>query len=168
MPSKKLQVFVLSTYVDLREERQTAVEAILLAGHIPAGMELFAAGSESQLDVVRRWIDESDVYMLILGGRYGSIEPKSGKSYTQVEYEYAAEKGKPLFALVMTDAVLDEKVRAAGLAVAGRNEVGPVPRPIAAGASLSGRGSLLRVLFARVDAPDAVAAARRGSTIRGR
>jgi hypothetical protein len=38
---KKLQVFVSSTYEDLREERQAAVEAILTAGHIPAGMRDF-------------------------------------------------------------------------------------------------------------------------------
>jgi hypothetical protein len=49
---KKLQVFVSSTYSDLREERQAAVEAILTAGHIPAGMELFAAGDQSQMNVI--------------------------------------------------------------------------------------------------------------------
>jgi hypothetical protein len=86
---KKLQVFVSSTFSDLQEERQAAVEAILTAGHIPAGMELFAAGDESQMNVIKRWIDESDAYMLILGGRYGSIEPMTQKSYIQLEYEYA-------------------------------------------------------------------------------
>ena len=89
---KKLQVFISSTYSDLHGERQAAVEAILTTGHIPAGMELFAAGDESQMNVIRRWIDESDVYMLILGGRYGSIEQKTQKSYIHLEYEYAAEK----------------------------------------------------------------------------
>jgi predicted Na+-dependent transporter len=49
---KKLQVFVSSTYMDLREERQAAVEAILTAGHIPAGMKLFAAGDDSQMKVI--------------------------------------------------------------------------------------------------------------------
>jgi hypothetical protein len=82
---KRLQVFVSSTYTDLIEERQAAVEAILTAGHIPAGMELFAAGDESQLEVIKQWIDESDIYLLILGGRYGSVEKSSGKSYTQIE-----------------------------------------------------------------------------------
>ena len=53
---KKLQVFVSSTYTDLILERQAAVEAILTAGHIPAGMELFAAGDESQMEVIQRWI----------------------------------------------------------------------------------------------------------------
>lgn len=89
---KKLQVFISSTFNDLIEERQAAVEGILNAGHIPAGMELFKSGNESQLETVKRWIDESDVYLLILGGRYGVIEPESGKSYTHVEYEYALEK----------------------------------------------------------------------------
>src|SRR5437588_2999922 len=92
---KKLQVFVSSTFTDLREERQAAVEAILTAGHIPAGMELFAAGDETQLQVIHRWIDESDVFLLILGGRYGSIDPSSGKSYIQLEYEHAVSLGKP-------------------------------------------------------------------------
>jgi len=46
---KRLQVFVSSTFSDLREERQAAVEAILSAGHIPAGMEL------SQQETNPRW-----------------------------------------------------------------------------------------------------------------
>ncbi len=111
MKDKKLQVFVSSTYADLIEERQAAVEAILSAGHIPAGMELFSAGDESQMTVIERWIDESDVYLLILGGRYGSIEPKTGKSYTHLEYEYAVKQKKPLFAVVISEKSLDEKVR---------------------------------------------------------
>lgn len=100
---KKLQVFVSSTYTDLIKERQAAVEAILTAGHIPAGMELFTAGNESQMEVIKRWIDESDVYLLILGGRYGSIEAASGKSYTQLEYEYALSQKKPLFGCVIKE-----------------------------------------------------------------
>lgn len=114
---KKLQIFVSSTYIDLREERQAAVEAILTAGHIPAGMELFAAGDQSQMSVIKRWIDESDVYLLILGGRFGSIEPRSQKSYIQLEYEYAVDKGKPLFAVVIDKDYLEEKVKKFGTEV---------------------------------------------------
>jgi hypothetical protein len=108
---RKLQVFVSSTYTDLIEERQAAVEAILTAGHIPAGMELFTAGDESQLEVINQWIDESDVYLLILGGRYGSIEPKTGKSYTHLEYEYALNKNKPLFSCVINENALENRVK---------------------------------------------------------
>lgn len=113
--NKKLQVFVSSTYTDLKDERQAAVEAILQAGHIPAGMELFSAGNESQLQTIYKWIDESDVYMLILGGRYGSLEIKSGKSYTQLEYEYALSNGIPVFTIVLSDSFLTSKVNSLGL-----------------------------------------------------
>lgn len=113
--NKKLQVFVSSTYTDLIEERQTAVQAILDAGHIPAGMELFKAGNESQLQTIYKWIDESDIYMLILGGRYGSLESKSGKSYTQLEYEYALSKNIPVFAVVLSDLFLTQKITNLGL-----------------------------------------------------
>lgn len=116
MLSRKLQVFISSTYNDLRAERQAAVEAILGAGHIPAGMELFAAGDQSQMQVIRRWIDESDVLLLILAGRYGSVEPTTGKSYTQLEYEYALEIRKPVFAVVVRDPHQEERVRALGMA----------------------------------------------------
>lgn len=112
--NKKLQVFVSSTYTDLIEERQAAVQAILDAGHIPAGMELFKAGNESQLKTIYKWIDESDVYMLILGGRYGSVEEKSDKSYTQLEYEYALSKNIPVFAVVISNSYLTQKINSMG------------------------------------------------------
>ena len=114
---KKLQVFVSSTYADLRDERQAAVEAILTAGHIPAGMELFAAGDQSQMEVIKRWIDESDVFLLILGGRYGSIDPTTKKSYIQLEYEYAQEKAKPFFAVVIDENYAKDRVRTRGIDV---------------------------------------------------
>lgn len=114
---RKLQVFISSTFNDLKEERQAAVEAVLTAGHIPAGMELFAAGDESQMNVIKRWIDESDVYLLILSGRYGSIEPISQKSYIHLEYEYAVEQGKPVFAVVINEVHLEERVKRFGTKV---------------------------------------------------
>jgi nucleoside 2-deoxyribosyltransferase len=111
---KRLQVFVSSTYTDLIDERQAAVEAILSHGHIPAGMELFTSGDESQMEVIKQWIEDSDVYLLILGGRYGSIEPNSGKSYTQLEYEYAIELGKPYFACVVNEAAQARRLKEHG------------------------------------------------------
>lgn len=107
--NKKLQVFISSTFLDLQNERQAAVEATLDANHIPAGMELFKAGNDDQWTTIKRWIDESDVYMLILGGRYGSIEPKSGKSYTQLEYEYALETRTPIFSVILKNSWLYQK-----------------------------------------------------------
>ena len=113
----KLQVFISSTFQDLKEERQAAVEAILRSGHFPAGMELFTAGNKSQWEIIQRWINESDIYLLILGGRYGSTEPDSGISYTELEYDFAVSLGKPYFSVVITEKGLEEKVKKSGTEV---------------------------------------------------
>jgi hypothetical protein len=112
MMNSKLQVFISSTYQDLVSERQAAVEAILKSGNIPAGMELFTAGDKSQWEVIQRWISDSDIYMIILGGRYGSIEPISGLSYIELEYDFAVSSGKKYFAVVITENALEERSKA--------------------------------------------------------
>ena len=111
MGNKKYQVFISSTYVDLREERNKAMNAVLMADCIPTGMELFAAQDEEQFNVIKSIIDLCDYYVLILGSRYGSINPKTGISYTEMEYNYAIEKGIPVlaFALSNYDKVDEEK-----------------------------------------------------------
>jgi Domain of unknown function (DUF4062) len=117
MRKRKLQVFLSSTYEDLIDHRLAAMEAVLAAGHIPAAMEQFSPGDETAWEKITAWIDESDAFILILGGRYGSVEPKSGKSFVQLEYEYASERKKPFFALVVSDAHHEQRVKECGLAV---------------------------------------------------
>lgn len=112
---RKYQVFISSTYTDLKSERQAAVSAILTAGHIPAGMELFAAGNDTQMETIKRWIDASDIYMLILGGRYGTIHEPTSLSYIELEYDYACQNNKPVFSVVISNDTLEEKVKAEGL-----------------------------------------------------
>ncbi len=96
---KKYQVFVSSTYADLKEERQKVIQALIEMGYIPAGMELFPAFDLEQLAFIKRIIDDSDYYLLIIGGRYGSLTP-DGISYTEEEYNYAISKGLKVIALI--------------------------------------------------------------------
>lgn len=102
MSQKKYQVFVSSTFRDLIEERQDAIRNILDLKHIPAGMELFPAADIDQLDYIKKVIDECDYYLLIVGGRYGSMDA-AGVSYTEREYDYAVETGKVVIAFVHND-----------------------------------------------------------------
>lgn len=96
---KRYQVFVSSTYADLREERQRVIQALMEMDCIPSGMELFPAADEEQWEFIKRIIDDCDYYLLIIGGRYGSTTPE-GISYTEKEYDYAIEKGIKVLALL--------------------------------------------------------------------
>ena len=96
---KRYQVFVSSTYRDLLDARQEVMQALLELDCIPAGMELFPAADDDQWTLIKRVIDDCDYYIVIIGGRYGSIGPDD-KSFTQLEYEYAIEQGKPVIAFL--------------------------------------------------------------------
>lgn len=96
---KRYQVFVSSTFHDLEIERQEVMHALLELDCMPSGMELFPAANETQWNLIKRVIDDCDYYVLILGGRYGSIGPE-GTSYTEMEYRYALSVGKPTIAFL--------------------------------------------------------------------
>ncbi|HEY1223688.1 MAG TPA: DUF4062 domain-containing protein [Brevundimonas sp.] len=96
------QIFVSSTFTDLVEERAEVLQALWELDCIPTGMEAFVASNESQWQVIKRVIDECDYYVLILGGRYGTVTP-DGVSYTEKEYLYAKELGIPVLAFVHAD-----------------------------------------------------------------
>ncbi|WP_214629728.1 DUF4062 domain-containing protein [Paenibacillus agaridevorans] len=96
---KRYQVFISSTYQDLIEERQEVMQALLELDCIPSGMELFPAANDDQWSLIKKVIEDSDYYMVIIGGRYGSIGPE-GISYTEMEYHYAVSCGKPVIAFL--------------------------------------------------------------------
>lgn len=95
----RYQVFVSSTYADLQDERQEVMQALLELDCIPAGMELFPAADEDQWTLIKKVIDDCDYYVVIIAGRYGSIGP-DGISYTEMEYRYAIETGKPVIGFI--------------------------------------------------------------------
>jgi hypothetical protein len=96
---KRYQIFISSTFTDLKEERQAVLKAILELDHMPAGMELFPATDDSAWQLITDVIDSSDYYVLIVGGRYGSLDEK-GIGYTEKEYDHAIETKKPVIALL--------------------------------------------------------------------
>lgn len=103
MNNKKYQVFISSTYADLTEERKKILDVLFMADCIPAGMEAFVAADTEQFEVIKKVIDLCDYYVLIIGKRYGSIHPGTGKSYTEMEYDYAIEQGIPVLVFAIDE-----------------------------------------------------------------
>jgi len=99
---KRYQIFISSTFSDLKEERNKVMQTIMSLDCIPAGMELFPAMDEEQFEFIKRIIDDCDYYLLIVGARYGSMD-ENGVSYTEKEYDYAKEKGIPVMAFLHKD-----------------------------------------------------------------
>lgn len=97
--NKKFQIFISSTYTDLVKARSKTSEIILSMYQFPIGMEMFSAGNSDQWTLIKRTIDISDYYLLLIGHRYGSLT-EEGISYTEKEYNYACEKGIPIMAFI--------------------------------------------------------------------
>jgi hypothetical protein len=100
MPTEKIyKVFVSSTYEDLREERATVQRALLQLNCLPVGMELFPAADEDTWEFIKSQIRDSDYYVVVVAGRYGSIAP-DGISFTEKEYDYATSQKVPSIGFV--------------------------------------------------------------------
>lgn len=111
---RKFSVFISSTYEDLKKERQALIGVALENNFIPVGMEQFHAAPASQWDVITKMINECDFYLLIIGGRYGSVDEETGISYTEKEYDYAKEKGLPVLVLIKDPSAITESEQDTG------------------------------------------------------
>lgn len=89
-------VFISSTFVDLKEERKKVWDSLEKFDVAVKGMEQFGARTSNPLTTCISEVEQSDIYVGIIGMRYGSEEPNSGKSYSQLEYEKAVEQNKEI------------------------------------------------------------------------
>lgn len=99
---KKYQVFISSTYRDLIEERAAVMQSLLEIDCIPVGMEQFPASNMSQMEYIRMMLDDCDYYILILAGKYGSLDT-DGVGFTEKEYDYAVSKDIPVMSFLVED-----------------------------------------------------------------
>ena len=90
---KKYQIFISSTYLDLIDYRKSIADEVAFKGHMPVGMEDFTACGEDLEVYIKKLIDQSDYYVLLIGQRFGSSIPSDiNISYTMMEYRYAKSK----------------------------------------------------------------------------
>jgi hypothetical protein len=99
---RRYQVFVSSTFKDLEHERQKILQAVLEMHAFPTGMELFPSADDEQWEFIKREIESSDYYVVVVAGKYGSLAP-SGISFTEMEYDFAVAQGKPVMGFLFHD-----------------------------------------------------------------
>ena len=94
-------VFVSSTSSDLKLHRQAVRSVIDNLELTFIGMEQFAPDAQAPVDLIRRKVNEGQVYLAILGLRYGYVDPGTGLSMTELEYRQALASDKKICIFVM-------------------------------------------------------------------
>lgn len=100
---QNIRVFISSTWKDLEEERALVLEAVRYLQFQHIAMEYFGADPRESIDVCLEKVRGSNIYVGIVGHRYGKIVEETGKSYTQMEYEEAMRKGLPCLIYLRSD-----------------------------------------------------------------
>jgi hypothetical protein len=96
---------VSSTFYDLRQIRIDLDRFIANElGYIALLSELSSFPVDPDLDTIEncraRVEKDADILVLVIGGRYGSIEDKTEKSITNIEFLAARQKGIPIYAFI--------------------------------------------------------------------
>lgn len=89
-------VFISSTYLDLKEERKKVWDCLETFDVAVKGMEQFGARKADPLTTCMTEVELSDIYVGIIGMRYGREDSSSGKSFSQLEYEKAIVLNKEI------------------------------------------------------------------------
>lgn len=96
-------IFISSTFDDLKTHRRKVWDLLESYDVDVRGMEKFGARKEAPLVTCLSEVEQSDIFVCIIAYRLGSLDPSSGKSFTQLEYERARELNRELLIYLIDD-----------------------------------------------------------------
>ena len=96
-------VYISSTYQDLRAERLAAYQAVHRLRHEAIAMEDYVAADERPLDRCLADVRRCDIYVGLLGWRYGYVPPKRTRSITELELREALKEKKRCLIFMQAD-----------------------------------------------------------------
>jgi len=118
-----MKIFISSTFEDLKEEREKLHKSLKKAGFESLGMEFFVAESNSQKEVCLREVQNANLVLLIVTDKYGTVDEKTQKSYTHLEFDKAKKAGIETLAFLYKDPTgqnvkkFQDEVKASGITV---------------------------------------------------
>jgi uncharacterized protein DUF4062 len=92
---RNLTVFLCGTFADLAEEREAVIGAVRILQLQHDTMEFFGARPGVPIDTCLVKVRNSDILVVIVGHRYGSLVPGIGISFSEAEYEEGFRLRKP-------------------------------------------------------------------------
>ena len=101
------KIYISSTFGDLEDYRENVRETLNFLGKYFTKVRLMEymmpGASGAGATILQQCLDdvaECDIYVLIIGKRYGSIEPTTRLSFTENEYNYADAHNKIIIPLI--------------------------------------------------------------------
>lgn len=91
-----MKVFISSVTHLLKEERRGLPPFLRLFDHEPLRFEDFEGQDRSSREACPAGVEAADVYVLLLGPRYGTPFPDTGLSPTAEEFRRARQRGIPI------------------------------------------------------------------------
>jgi hypothetical protein len=111
-PSQSMKIFISSVRRGLEEERDALPSLIAALGHEPIRFEDFTAQPVPSREACLQGVEESDVYLLLLGSSYGDPVFDTGLSPTEEEWNVARRQGLPILVFCKRDVELEPKQQA--------------------------------------------------------
>lgn len=98
-----INFFICSTFIDLRGYRNEVIKRIQSQAGLINAQEFFGARDKKPIDTCLKEVEQSNVFIMIIGFRFGSIDRESGKYFIEIEYEKAKELNLPKFIYFLDD-----------------------------------------------------------------
>lgn len=105
-----MKICISSTFIDLIEYRNIALEVCDIFKTSQLVMEFMFSKVESPLEASLELVRDCDIYVCILGERYGTIPDGYNQSITNLEYEEAIKLSKPIHIFIVDNSKKDEKL----------------------------------------------------------
>jgi hypothetical protein len=98
-----INFFICSTYIDMKDYRNAVIKDIKSRAGIINAQEFFGARDQKPLNTCLEEVSRSNVFIMFLGPRYGTLDPSSGKSFVECEFDKATDLNLPRFAYLMDE-----------------------------------------------------------------
>lgn len=98
-----VNIFISSTYNDLKGYREKVSSVVRKMNHSDIAMEYFVAEDKRPLDKCLEEVSSCDLYIGIFAWRYGSVPIEKEKSITELEYRKARDSEKPCLIFLLKE-----------------------------------------------------------------
>src|ERR1700678_1807728 len=93
----------MAVFPDGRSFVRAALDGVVRAGMAPVDMEYFAARDGQPAEYCRDRVRRCEVYLAVVGFRYGSVVPGEAISYTELEFAEAGAAGLPRLVFLLDE-----------------------------------------------------------------